>query len=166
MNVVIKESGLDFGKYEKSDLFHMEESLIYKSIKNGIRTVEFILRHKNDGILLLEAKSSSPKPGNQEKFDDFIDDVYRKFSHSADLYFSIVLKRIKDRNNEMPEYFKSADYSTVKITLLLVINGHEIEWLPPICDALRVRLRRQIKTWQLGLVVINQKQASEYGLLR
>ena len=125
-----------------------------------------VIRHKDDEILLLEAKSSSPKPGNAEKFDDFIDEIYQKFCHSMDLYFSLVLKRLDDPNNDMPEYFKTADYSSAKIKLLLVINGHSIEWLPPISDALREKLKRQIKTWKLGLVVINHEQANEYGLLR
>ena len=157
---------LYFGKYEESHLFHIEESSVYKSMGDNVCTIEFVLRHKDSEILLLEAKSSSPKPGNQEKFDDFIDEIYRKFSHSMDLYFSLVLKRLEDRDNEMPEYFKSADYSTARIKLILVINGHEIEWLAPICDALRDKLRRQIKTWRLGFTVLNHEQAGEYGLLK
>jgi hypothetical protein len=166
MSVVIKESGLDFGEYEKLDLFHIEESSVYKSMGDSVCTIEFVLRHKNDEILLLEAKSSSPKPSNQVRFDEWIDEVYQKFSHSMDMYFSLVLKRLDDPNGDMPEYFKSADYSTAKIKLLLVINGHEIEHLPPICDALREKLRRQIKTWRLGFTVMNHVQAGEYGLLK
>jgi len=76
------------------------------------------------------------------------------------------LKRLEDPNGDMPEYFKSADYSTAKMKLILVINGHRIEWLAPICDALRVKLRRKIKTWRLGFIVMNHEQAGDYGLLK
>jgi len=166
MSVTISESGMLFGEYEKSNVFFIEESFVYKSMGDNFCTIEFILRHKSDEILLIEAKSSSPKPGNKEDFDSFIDEIYQKFTHSMDLYFSLVLKRLGDPNNDMPEYFKTTDYSAVKIKLLFVINGHKIEWLAPIADALRDKLKRQIKTWDLGFVVINHEQANEYGLLK
>ena len=166
MSVTISESGLLFGEYDESSVFHIEESSVYKSMGTNFCTIEFILRHKDNKILLLEAKSSSPKPGNTEDFDGFIDEIYRKFSHSMDLYFSLVLKRLDDPYSDMPEYFKTADYSAAKIKLLFVINGHNIEWLPPISDALREKLKRQIKIWKLGVIVINHEQADEYGLLK
>ena len=166
MSITISESGMLFGEYEEADLFCAEESSVYKSMPNGVCTVEFILRGKNDEILMIEAKSSSPKPGNQDDFDGFIDTIYHKFSHSIDLFFALVLKRLVDRYNEMPAYFKSADYSTAKIKLLLVINGHNIEWLPPVSHALCEKLKRQIKTWRLEFAVINHEQAKDYGLLK
>ena len=163
MSVVINESGLTFGSYGKEALFHVEASEIRKSL--NLRTVEFVLRHKNDEILLIEAKSSSPRPGNQADFDEFICEISEKFIHTVDLYFSLVLKRVNDTAGDMPDFFKKADYAAVKITLLLIINGHKINWLPPIKDAIKLQIKRHIKTWRLDVAVMNNEQAGSYGLL-
>ena len=165
MSVTIDESNLIFGEYEEESLFRIEKSSLIGSLGEGIRTVEFILRYKDDEILLVEAKSSSPKPGNQEDFDSFIDEIQEKFVHSTELYFSLVLKRLDDKEGEMPDFFRTVDYAKAKIKLLLVINGHKIEWLPPIANALREKLIRHIKTWRLEVAVINHEQAKSYGLL-
>jgi hypothetical protein len=76
-----------------------------------------------------------------------------------------VLKRLSDTADEIPAYFKSADYETVEVTLLLVIHGHKIKWLPPIKDALKSQLKRTIKTWRLEVAVMNHEQAYSYGLI-
>lgn len=44
---VIPESGMNFGKYDEKDLFHIETSEIYKKLGDGIPTVEFILDRKS-----------------------------------------------------------------------------------------------------------------------
>ena len=165
MSTIIYESGLRFGLYEEGCLFHAEKTQIYKSLGPGVSVVDFILRNKEHEILLIEAKSSSPKPGNQEDFDEYTKEIYNKFAHTIDFYFSLILKRLDDVEGEMPDSFKKVDHSEVKIKLLLVINGHKIEWLSPIAEALRNRLIRQIKTWRLDIAVLNEFQAKEYGLL-
>lgn len=165
MSITIYDSGLYFGEYEENSLFHVEKSLIYKSLGKNIKTVEFILFHKNNNILFVEAKSSAPNPCKEGDFDEFINEIYKKFLHSIGLYFSVVVKRLNDNRNEMPVCFKEAEYSTVRIKLVLVINRHEIEWLAPIKDALSRKLRVQTKTWRLDLAVLNHELADEYGLL-
>lgn len=164
MSVTILESGLNFGEYTETNLFYVEKSTIYQSLGDGIRTVEFAL-YKDNVILIIESKSSSPKPNNLYDFDAFINEIYEKFFHSIDLYFAIVLGRLDDNKKDMPDNFKKADYSITKIKLLLVINGHKIEWLPPISEALRQKLRMQIKIWRLEVAVINHELACEHGLL-
>lgn len=166
MSITILESGLYFGEYDEDNLFYVEKSLLLKSLGENIKSVEFILMHKNITILFIEAKSSSPKPHNEEDFDSFINDISEKFSHSINLYFSTILKRLNDKDNEMPSCFKDADYRTAKIKLILIINGHKIDWLDPIKDALTIKLRMEIKTWCLNLTVMNHQLADEYGLLR
>ena len=165
MSITIEEAGLRFGSYNAERLFHAERSGIYKSLGGGIRSVEFVLLSDSAEILLVEAKSSSPKPGNQEDFDAFILNIYEKFTHSIDMFFSVILKRLEDRENEVPECFKSTDYSEAKIKLILVIDGHEEPWLHPIRDALIRELSRQIKTWRLQVAVLNHAMAGKYGLL-
>lgn len=37
---IITESEMDFGKFDEADLFHIENSKIYKNLGSGIKTVE------------------------------------------------------------------------------------------------------------------------------
>ena len=53
---IISESEMNFGKYDEANLFHIEDSKIYKDIGTGIETVEFILKHNENSIVFLEAK--------------------------------------------------------------------------------------------------------------
>ena len=50
---VIPESGMNFGKYDEKDLFHIETSEIYKKLGDGIPTVEFILKYNENNIVFL-----------------------------------------------------------------------------------------------------------------
>ena len=120
MSIIIEESNLLFGEYDESDIFRVEQSKVYKSLGANVRVVEFVLRHKNNEFILIEAKSSSPKPGSQDDFDVFIDEITDKFIHTIDLYFSLIIKRLDDIEHEMPLGFKAADYSNAKIKLLLI----------------------------------------------
>ena len=172
MSITICESGLTFGEFEEADLFHIEKSSVYKSLKGKnekVSTIEFIWYRKKDEceeILLVEAKSSSPKPGNQMDFEGFIDEIYLKFTHSIDLFFAIILKRLKDDCNEVPDIFKIADYSVAKIKMILVISGHKIEWLLPLSEALRKKFKRIRETWGIEIIPINHEQAQQYGLVK
>lgn len=47
---------MNFGKYDEANLFHIEDSKIYKDLGTGIETVEFILKHNENSIVFLEAK--------------------------------------------------------------------------------------------------------------
>ena len=166
MSITICESGLKFGEYANDSVFHAECSSVYQSLGENVCTVEFILKKQADEFLLVEAKSGSPQPSNQEDFDKFIQRVYVKFAHAIDLFFSLVTKRLQDESNEMPVCFKEADFSVAKVKLVLVINGHKIGWLSPINEALKRKMKRQIKTWNLEVVVMNHELADEYNLLK
>lgn len=165
MSVTITESGLAFGDFDEANLFYAEQSNIYNSLGENIKSVEFVLWKRNDHIIFVEAKSSSPKPSNQVDFDEYIDEVYKKFYHSIDLFFSLIVNRL-DARREMPLCFKQTNYAMARIKLIFVINGHKTEWLPPISEALTRKLRMQIKTWRLDLTVLNHELADNYGLLK
>mgnify|MGYP007064450104 CR=1 FL=1 len=70
---IITESEMNFGKFDETDLFHIEDSKIYKEIGSGIKTVEFILKYNEKSIVFLEAKKSCPNAANLYEID-----VHRK----------------------------------------------------------------------------------------
>jgi hypothetical protein len=166
MTTYIEESGLYFGDYGKADLFHIETAEIYRKLGTDIKTVEFVLRKKEHEVLFIEAKSSSPKPGNHNDFDKFIGEIAEKFSHSNNVLFSVIMNRIIDSNSELPNNFKIIDYSKAKIKNILVIKGHKDEWLRPIEIALRQQLKSHIKIWNLDVIVLNEGLAAEYKLIK
>ncbi|GAP72707.1 hypothetical protein SAMD00024442_4_58 [Candidatus Symbiothrix dinenymphae] len=166
MTTYIEESGLYFGDYEIADFFHAETAEIYRELGDNIKTVEFVLRKNEHEVLFVEAKSSSPQPGNNEDFDKFIEDIAEKFSHSNDVLFSVIMNRIIDLKSELPNNFRIIDYSKVKIINVLVINGHKTEWLPPIRDALVQQLKSHIKIWHLDVIVLNDGLAIDCKLAR
>ena len=66
------------------------------------------------------------------------------------------------------ERFKSLNLSEVDVKFVLVINGHQEGWLPPLQEALRNALRSTVKCWAFSptaVVVINEALAQQYGLI-
>ena len=105
MGVIIRESGMEFGKYDVSQVFQIEASEQYtKSLRqNGIKSCEFILQ-KGSKLYFIEAKSSCPRqilagiPSDEKEekkkaYDKYINEIVLKMRHSLSLYGNILLKR-------------------------------------------------------------------------
>ena len=67
---VITESEMNFGKFDETNLFHIEDSKIYKDLGSGIKTVEFILKYDENSIVFLEAKKSCPNAVNRYESEE------------------------------------------------------------------------------------------------
>lgn len=100
---IITESGMNFGKFDESDLFYIEGSKIYKALGSGIKTVEFILKYDENSILFLEAKRSCPNAENryeseekEQKFEEYYCSVTEKFIASLQIYLSVILDKYQD----------------------------------------------------------------------
>ena len=95
---IISESEMSFGKFDKADLFHIEDSNLYQTLGSGVKTVEFILRYKEDSIVFLEAKKSCPNSANRkkseekaEKFEEYYASITEKFAASLQIYLAAIL---------------------------------------------------------------------------
>lgn len=165
--VQINESNMIFGDFEEDKIFEIEKSKLHNKIGNGIKVVEFILLRDENELNFIEAKSSSPRPTKQNKirFNEFIEEISDKFIHSFNLFYSIILKRNKDYG-EMNNNFFELDNSQIKLKFILVIKGHEIEWLLPISDALKRKLSYQNTIWKSEVIVMNDKVANKYNLVK
>jgi len=52
--------------------------------------------------------------------------------------------------------------------IILVICGHKIEWLPPLMDALKSRLRHTLKLWNISdaaVKVMNERMALDKKII-
>lgn len=101
MTVRINESGMSIGPFEENKLFKIEHSALHKSLKDGFKIVEIITLLSNNSIAFVEAKSSFARYENIDHFEKDIDEIYQKFTTSIDLYFSTLMKRRLDNQNEI-----------------------------------------------------------------
>ncbi|SUY45499.1 Uncharacterised protein [Clostridium putrefaciens] len=165
--VHINESNMIFGDFEEDKVFEIEKSKLHNKIGNGIKVVEFLLLRNENELNFIEAKSSSPQPTEQNviRFNEFIEEISDKFIHSFNLFYSTILKRNKDYG-EMNNNFFKLDNSQTKLKFILVIKDHEIEWLLPISDALKKKLAYQNTIWKSEVIVMNDKIASNYNLVK
>lgn len=168
----ILESGMTFGPYPDGRCFYIEKSNTYADIQKGVQIAEFLLLHINKGkppvLLVVEAKSSTPRPETQPNFDAFIADIREKLVNGFSLGWASCLKRHQQAEAELPELFKTLDLSQTEVRFVLVINGHQEAWLPPIQEALKKALHSTIKTWcfaPTSVAVINDQIARQHGLI-
>lgn len=64
----------------KKRMYLFEKSNINQMIGEHIRTVEFVLRRKENQILFIEAKSSSlQERTSKERYDKFIAEIVEKY---------------------------------------------------------------------------------------
>ena len=169
----IRESGVDFGPYEDENLFHIEKSRLYKSLGEGLKIVEFVLRI-NTNIIFVEAKTNAPNPENrdismknQKKFEQFYTEVPDKFVNSFGVYTAALLKRYAD-TLEIGTNLQNPDLKGMKIIFATIITNPDakIEWLAPIKAVLEDRLRRWLKIWDINVVVYNRELADKFGLTK
>jgi hypothetical protein len=165
------ESGMTFGPYAEGHCFHVERSETYRAIKDGVKMAEFLLlRTQGEGlpyIWIIEAKSGSPRPETQSDFNVFIGEIRDKLTNALAIGIASILNR-HPAAADLPAGFKKIDLAVAGFRLVLIVNGHHKDWLPPLQEALRSALHATTKTWALGpnaVVAINQEDAKRFGLI-
>lgn len=169
---VIKESEMYFGEFDEKNLFHIEQSKIYKEIGSGVKTVEFVLKY-NNSIIFLEAKKSCPNAKNKDsseekykKFEEYYCSITDKFVASLQIYIASILNRYGKNNDIGQELLNISDFYNIKLKFILVIkNADDITWLAGPMAELKSRLLQYRKIWNIEIAVLNEKIAKEYGLV-
>ncbi|MFH1139675.1 MAG: hypothetical protein V1816_26665 [Pseudomonadota bacterium] len=106
--------------------------------------------------------------GLQANFDEFIADIREKLVNAFSLGWASCSKRRQQAEAELPDPFQALDLSRAGVRFVLVINGHQEAWLPPIQDALKKALHSTVKTWRFAptsVAVINEELARQHGLI-
>jgi hypothetical protein len=169
--VSIIESRMTFGPYDVNHCFNIEKSQLYKTLGPGIRIAEFaLLRLTGNGsaeVWLIEAKSSAPQPMTLPQFDDYIAEITQKMCNTVQILMAAVLNRHAN-TTELSANFKALTLATTRFKCILVINGHQEAWLPPLQEALVKALTPLVKTMALGpksVAVMNEVIARQHGLI-
>ncbi|MCC8047415.1 MAG: hypothetical protein LIP12_18335 [Clostridiales bacterium] len=152
--MMIRESNMNFGKFEDSQVFQIEKCEQYqKGLKlKGIKSCEFILR-KGKKLYFVEAKTSCPKQitadSSEEKikkYHDYVNDILSKMKHSLNLYSAILLNRYP--SEDVSETMRSNDLSNLEIMFVLVVKNAEKEWLAPFADVFNKALYSELQIWK------------------
>lgn len=159
--VTFEESNMVFS-FPDENVYRIEKSPLLAEVQ--LKATECVVSMQN-AILFIEAKSSSPKPQPEGKFDKFIDEITDKFTHSLTFYNATILRH---KGENMPVHVKNVDLSEAHYSFILVIYGHKIEWLPPLMDALKSRLRHTLKLWNIpdvAVKVMNERMALDNQII-
>lgn len=168
----IVESDMVFGEYEEDNLFEIEKSNIYANVGSGIKTVEFILKHKENDIIFLEAKKSCPNAQNrhesdekEEKFEEYYSSITDKFVDSLQIYLAALMNKYADTSeigiNLMEKNLKNINFKFV----LVIKSAEDLSWLAGPMAILKDRLMRYRKIWNIEVAVLNPELARNYNLL-
>lgn len=171
--MIIEESGMSFPFEDENLLYHIETSNLYHSIQEGIKVAEF-LQINNQYCYIFEAKTTSPNPnnrknGNDLKFDLFIDEIKDKFVNTFSIYIANRLKRYGAvYYSEMPNPFQTTELESLDFKMILIIKDHELDWLTPVNDELKKRIKGFLKSWNIkdhNLKVLNEELARKSGFI-
>lgn len=169
---VITESEMNFGKFDEADLFHIENSNIYKNLGSGIKTVEFVLKYDENSIIFLEAKKSCPNAANryeseekEQKFEEYYSSITEKFMASLQIYLAAILDKYQDVS-EVGDRLRTMDsMKDIQLKFILVVkNAEDITWLAGPLAELKARLLQLRKIWGVEVAVLNEELAREYSL--
>jgi len=170
--ITISESGMTFGPFEENHCFKVEKCEAYDRIKDRVKIAEFVWLRDDlapPTIWIVEAKSSSPRPESPQPFDDFIAEIREKLLNALSMVLSACLKRPESAYTELSVPFRGITLSALDARLILVIHGHQADWLPPLKDALSKALHATVKVWGLApsaVIVLNDDLARRHNLIK
>lgn len=154
--------------FADDDVFRIENDELVKKC-SGHKACECVVLI-SPRIAFIEAKASSPNRGKSEdRFNEFIADIKKKFSDSLILFTQMRNGKFGEEGRlRIPLNLRTADVPSNDYLIYLIIHGHRIEWLPGLQDALREALREVIKEWNMrdsNVKAINEEIAKELHLI-
>ena len=172
MTVTINESGMQFGPFDDGNILPIETCKSYKKIKKNVPIVEFMLSRPSgkspNAIWAIEAKTTMSNPGSKADFKTNIQDICIKFINSVHLFLSGLTQRNVLMESEIPSGMNHITATNMDLKLILVIKKSQVDWLPPVRDALNRELQPLIKTLSLNspcVFVFNEETARKKHLI-
>lgn len=160
------ESFMKFS-FADDDLFCIEkDSFVVET--NGIKACECVVLI-NQNVALIEAKSSTPHPKNEEAYNAFFEDIRQKFSDSIRLFSEM---RNGGKGEEVrlriPANLLSDTTSPSEYRIFMIVHGHLLDWLGGLQETLRDILRDVVSEWNMkdsNVKAFNEETALENHLI-
>lgn len=162
--IEFEESGMLFA-FDGNNAYHIEKSATFAAVA-GRMTCECVVLHRGI-VTFIEAKKSSPRVDNRERFGEFIADICTKFTDSFAFYCAVHLRRHKGES--LPQAMQSVALQKSQFEFYLVINGHNVAWMPPVMESLKREMKKMLKIWGIrdsSVKVINEQIALRQGLIK
>lgn len=163
----VVESNMKFS-CPNGESFQIEKSSIMRD-NDSVKACEFFAMI-NGRLSMIEAKSSSPRPGNKQEFDEYIATIGQKFLDTLLMFNAIMLERHgPNYKRELPDTIQKQDIGKLQYALYLIVHGNETEWMIPIQEALRSYLRHVLNAWNIpdaNVYALNHEDALTKGLLK
>lgn len=160
------ESFMKFS-FEDDSIFRIEEDELVKEVENRKACECVVLISGN--VAWIEAKASSPNPMNEQRFNEFIEDIRQKFADSLQLFTEMkAMQHGEEAFQRLPGRLQSAADDKELYKIYLIIHGHLLDWLSGLTDLLRETLRDVIKQWNMrdsNVRVYNEETALENNLI-
>lgn len=166
-NITILESDMTFGIYHVDYCYLIENSKGHMSLGEGFKMVEFTLL-RPEGLYVVEAKKSLPRPDSVPAYDNFWQDILEKMDNALQLHVMAHVRRNNPAYSELPSEIQSINLSTIDFLLRLVIPGVPDNHLPNITQVFRTRAAKLKRKWilnELHIAVINENKARTAGLI-
>jgi hypothetical protein len=157
---ILNESGMRI-PYHPELCYMIEKSAIVGKLQ-GVKIVEFVEANETDQIIMLEAKTTSPQPGNKNDYDEYLSSVREKFQNSVSLLNAAKLKRLPTIYNELPQALKDVDYKDAVYKLYFVIKQSKSDWITNLSADLYRQLRPFLTCWNIpknNFIVVNEEMA-------
>ena len=158
----IQESGMRF-VVDENRTFFMEESAFVGQLA-GMSKCEFVTMYANGELSSVEAKTSFSNPDNASGFEQNISDIVRKFMDSLQIVNAVALRH----EDILPKPMRAEKLDAVNYKFYLVIKNHQSDWLQPVSDILKSRLKTFFRLWNIpdtSIKVLNEPLARRKGLI-
>lgn len=166
MRKILEESGMRI-PYQDDACYMIEKSPVVAKL-SGVKIVEFIQSNRTAEVVMLEAKTSAPKPTNKEDYDEYIKDICEKFQNSMLLLNAAKMKRHPKLFDELPQPLKDVNYKDANYLLYFVIKNSKDDWIRNLSDDLRRQLHPFLKCWNVpdgNFIVVNEGMAQHIGIV-
>ena len=153
--LTFEESHMTFS-FPDDDVYRIEKSALLSKVH--LKATECVA-WKNGKVVFVEAKSSSPRKQNADRFEEYINDIADKFVHSLTFYNAV---RLRHPHEPLPLNIRKVDLQKAHYSFILVIHGHQMAWLPPLMDALKGKMRDVLRLWSISdadVKVVNDETA-------
>ena len=122
-----------------------------------------------DKATMIEAKSSSPQPKSESRYQEFFAEIVGKFSDTLTLYRDMQTgAKGKAARHRLPPLMQEKPMGRGRYALYLVVHGNDDTWMPGLQDTLREMLREVTEQWGIDdtrVKALNHSMAKDLGVI-
>jgi gluconate kinase len=153
--------------WDEDSVFLLERESFFIKMQH-VKACYFICLQKRkagSSLLFIEAKNSAPM--QSQKLAEYLQQIHDKFCHSLFLYIGLLFNRHKEIRENLPDTMHHKNNLKKKIQCVLVVRQHKKEWLQPLQEALRKKIKPLRTAFVLqDVIVTNEQGAVRHDLIK